>query len=127
MLLSSSRDPVGTGQRDTGHGSRLDGQGDQVFLFQVMDIGFSAGSGERAQFHGEHLQVIAQLTGSMCRIQSFLEDCILRGNTDRALASMAVVAETRLRVELPVVFRGITPLLILEVGCLLYTSPSPRD
>ena len=39
-------DPAGPGQRHLGHGRRLDGQGDQVFGFEMVDVGFSAGPGQ---------------------------------------------------------------------------------
>src|SRR3712207_3541841 len=71
-----------------------------------MHVGLAAGASERGQLHVEDLQVVADPLRAPLGVDPFLQLGILRGYADRAPTRLHMVAETRLRVELLVVFDG---------------------
>ena len=62
-----------------------------------------------------------QLLGCLFGIKSFLQDLILRGNADRALSGVAMVAETGFCSQLLVSFSCVMPLIILEIRVMVTT------
>ena len=53
-------DPGGAGQGDAGHGGGFDGEGDEVFGFEVVDVAFAAGAGDGLGFEGEDGEVVGE-------------------------------------------------------------------
>ena len=88
--------------RHSGHGGGLDGEGDEVLAFEVVDVGLPARSRQRGEFHVDSTQVVLQTLRSPFRNQSLFQFRQLRRNTHRALARLTVVTRSGLRTQGPV-------------------------
>src|SRR6266446_10941626 len=79
-----SWDPVGAGERDTGHSGGFDGQRREVLRLEIMEVRLAAGAGQGLGFHRQHRQKISDAPRAFLDIEPALEHRVLRRDADGA-------------------------------------------
>src|ERR1700738_2113170 len=99
-----SRDPIGAGQRDAGHGGGFDGQRGEVLRLEIMKVRLAASTGQGLRLHCQHRQEIADAPCAFLDIEPAFERGVLRRDADRAASGVAMVASAWLSAESVVIF-----------------------
>src|SRR5918994_3412254 len=95
-------DPVGAGERHSGHRRCLDGERDEVLGFEVLQVRLPAGPGDGLRLHGEYAQVVGEAAAALDGVEAGGELGVLRSDAGRVAPVLEIVVEPGSGAELRV-------------------------